>query len=152
MEKSGIIIETIREVYGGYVLKNDHLMPKIKFNDEEYNFLKNIKFSDKEKNILTEILIKIKSMSVSENNRKVVSSEIRNYYNILNKAIKEHRKVMVRYESYSDGVYDRIIHPLDIFYYNNGFGCAAYYEKKNDLRHFDLDRIKSALLLDENFR
>ena len=41
---------------------------------------------------------------------------------------------------------------LDIFYYNNGFGCAAFCERKNDLRHFDLSRIKSAVLMDEFFR
>ena len=140
IEKSGIIIETIRGIYGGYILKNDYLIPKMKFNDYEY------------KKLLDEILIKVKSMSNCNDTKHIVSSEIKNYYNILNKAIREHRKVFVKYESYSEGIGDRIIHPLDIFYYNNGFGCAAFFERKNDLRHFDLSRIKSALLMDEFFR
>lgn len=152
IEKSGIIIETIRGIYGGYILKNDYLIPKMKFNDYEYKFLSNIKCSNENKKLLDEILIKVKSMSNCNDTKHIVSSEIKNYYNILNKAIREHRKVFVKYESYSEGIGDRIIHPLDIFYYNNGFGCAAFCERKNDLRHFDLSRIKSALLMDEFFR
>ena len=152
IEKSGIIIETIRGIYGGYILKNDYLIPKMKFNDYEYKFLSNIKCSNENKKLLDEILIKVKSMSNCNDTKYIVSSEIKNYYNILNKAIREHRKVFVKYESYSEGIGDRIIHPLDIFYYNNGFGCAAFCERKNDLRHFDLSRIKFALLMDEFFR
>ena len=113
IEKSGIIIETIRGIYGGYILKNDYLIPKMKFNDYEYKFLSNIKCSNENKKLLDEILIKVKSMSNCNDTKHIVSSEIKNYYNILNKAIREHRKVFVKYESYSEGIGDRIIARLD---------------------------------------
>ena len=70
---------------------------------------------------------------------------------MLTRAMKEHRKVKINYYSYVHGNQDRVIHPLDMFLYNNGWGCAAYCEKKNDLRHFELKRINDIEILEEKF-
>ena len=56
--------------------------------------------------------------------------------------------VKINYYSYTHGNQDRIIHPLDMFLYNNGWGCAAYCEKKNDntwniLKHTDNSNLIS---------
>ena len=88
IEKSGIIIETIRGIYGGYILKNDYLIPKMKFNDYEYKFLSNIKCSNENKKLLDEILIKVKSMSNCNDTKHIVSSEIKNYYNKMSEDTK----------------------------------------------------------------
>ena len=41
--------------------------------------------------------------------------------------------------------------PYDMFLYNSGWGCAAYCEIRNDLRHFELKRINKIELLYEKF-
>ena len=46
---------------------------------------------------------------------------------------------------------DRIIHPLDMFLYNTGWGIAAFCELRNDLRHFELKRINKIELLEEKY-
>lgn len=72
-------------------------------------------------------------------------------YNTLTRAIKEKRKVKILYYSYNKGENDRIIRPYDIFLFQTGWGCAAFCETKQDLRHFELNRIRKIQLLDENF-
>ena len=38
-----------------------------------------------------------------------------------------------------------------LFLYNSGWGCAAFCELRQDLRHFELKRINKMELLDETF-
>ena len=38
-----------------------------------------------------------------------------------------------------------------LFKYNSGWGCAAFCELRQDLRHFELKRINKMELLDETF-
>ena len=46
---------------------------------------------------------------------------------------------------------DLYIRPYDMFLYNTGWGCAAFCELRNDLRHFELKRINNIELLEEKF-
>ena len=55
------------------------------------------------------------------------------------------------YFSYNKGENERIIHPLDMFLYETGWGVAAFCETKNDLRHFELKRIIDINILEETF-
>ena len=64
---------------------------------------------------------------------------------------KEKRKVKINYYSFTDGNLNRIIRPYDLFLYNSGWGCAAFCELRQDLRHFELKRINKMELLDETF-
>jgi len=152
LEKAGIYIDTVMGPYGGYVLNQNIRIPKRKFIKEEYEFIKNIKVDDKDKEKLKIIADKIHGIYFdSENERIKLAGDIRNYYNILTKAIKKHLKVKINYYSYTHGNQDRIIHPLDMFLYNSDWGCAAFCEKKQDLRHFELKRINKIELLNEKF-
>lgn len=152
LEKCGIFIDTFMGPYGGYVLKQTSKIPKRKFNEEDINILKELKKYTKDSNRYDLLLDKVKGLYFDSLNEKdELENEEKNYYNLLSRAIKNHKKVLINYYSYTHGNQDRIIHPLDLFYYNNGCGCAAFCEKKQDLRHFELSRIKKLEVLDENY-
>ena len=72
-------------------------------------------------------------------------------YNILTRAIKEKRKVKILYYSYDKGENERGIDPAEMFLFQDGWYCAAFCEKKQDIRHFELKRIRRYELLDEKF-
>ena len=152
LEKAGIYIDTIMGPYGGYVLNQNIRIPTRKFTKDDYEFLHNLKVKDEDKEKLEILADKVHGVYFDSKNENIeLKDEIKKYYNILTKAIKEERKVLINYYSYTHGNQDRIIHPLDMFLYNNGWGCAAYCEKKKDLRHFELKRINNIELLDEKF-
>ncbi len=73
------------------------------------------------------------------------------YFNLINKAIKE--KIRCYIEYYSKDFKEtstRVIHPYDLILLGNEWGIAAYCEKKEEIRHFYINRIKEIKLL-ENF-
>lgn len=152
LEKAGIYIDTIMGPYGGYVLNQSIRIPTRKFTNDDYLFLHNLKVRDEDKERLGIIADKVHGVYFNSKTENIeLKDDIKNYYNILTRAIKEKRKVLINYYSYVHGNADRIIHPLDMFLYNSGWGCAAYCEKKKDLRHFELKRINKIELLEEKF-
>lgn len=152
LEKAGIYIDTIMGPYGGYVLNQSIRLPSRKFTKSDYEFLHNLKVNKEDKEKLDIIADKVHGVYFGSKNENIELTELtKNYYNTLTRAIKEKRKVLINYYSYTHGNQDRIIHPLDMFLYNNGWGCTAYCEKKNDLRHFELKRINEIKLLDEKY-
>lgn len=73
------------------------------------------------------------------------------YFNLINRAIKEKRKCYIEYYSKErKKMTTRVIHPYDLILLGNEWGIAAYCEKKDEIRHFYLNRIKEIKLL-ENF-
>ena len=80
-----------------------------------------------------------------------LSNEDLNKYNILTRGIKEKRKIRVKYVSKSSGLKDRVIYPAEMFLFQDGWYCAAFCEKKQDIRHFELKRIIKYELLDEKY-
>lgn len=152
LEKAGIYIDTIMGPYGGYVLNQSIRIPTRKFTNDDYLFLHNLKVRDEDKERLGIIADKVHGVYFNSKAENIeLKDDIKNYYNILTRAIKERRKVLINYYSYVHGNEDRIIHPLDMFLYNSGWGCAAFCEKKKDLRHFELKRINKINLLEEKF-
>lgn len=152
LEKAGIYIDTIMGPYGGYVLNQSIRLPSRKFTKSDYEFLHNLKVNKEDKEKLDIIADKVHGVYFGSKNENIELTELtKNYFNTLTRAIKEKRKVLINYYSYTHGNQDRIIHPLDMFLYNNGWGCTAYCEKKNDLRHFELKRINEIKLLDEKY-
>ena len=151
LDKCGIFIDTLMGPYGGYVLKKSNIYPKRKFNGDDLDILNELKkyTTDSRINLLID---KIKGYYYESQNEKLeLDEDIKSYYNLLNRSIKNHNKVKINYYSYTHGDEDRIIHPLEMFYFNNGWGCAAFCEKKQDLRHFELKRINRIEILDEKF-
>ena len=112
LDKAGILIDTIRGPYGGYILKQ-----KIDINRERFNI--DLKDDD---------LVK---------------------YNILNKAIKEKRKVKIVYDSNRDKNKVRIIEPSMMYLFKDGWYCMAFCELRNEMRQFSLVNIKDIELLND---
>lgn len=152
LEKAGIYIDTIMGPYGGYVLNQSIRIPSRKFTKFDYEFLKNLKIKEEDQERLQIIADKVHGVYFNSKEENIeLKDDIKNCYNILTRAIKEKRKVKINYYSYKHGNLDRIIKPYDMFLYNTGWGCAAYCELRNDLRHFELKRINEIELLEERF-
>lgn len=152
LEKSGIYIDTIMGPYGGYVLNQSIRIPTRKFKKEDYEFLSNLKVNDEDKEKLMIIADKVHGVYFDSKDETIeLKDEIKLYYNVLTRAIKERRKVKINYYSFKNGNIDRVIRPFEMFLYNNGWGCVAHCELRDDLRHFELKRINNIELLDEKF-
>ena len=81
---------------------------------------------------------------------KEVYIKDKNIYNTLNRAIKEHRKCKIEYQSKdAKELTTRIIHPYELMLLNKEWGIAAYCELKKEIRHFYLNRIQKSKLLEE---
>ena len=153
LEKAGIYIDTIMGPYGGYVLRQNVKLPTRRFSEKDYQFLKKIKVEKEEEELYQNLLNKVEADYLATKKEVIeLQEEVRTTYNILMRAQKEKRKVKITYYSYKHGDIQRIIHPLEMFYYNTGWGCAAYCELRKDLRHFELSRIKEIELLEEKFK
>lgn len=72
-------------------------------------------------------------------------------YNIINKALKEKRKVLLTYLSSDNVVRQRVIHPMDLYVYNHNWYIPAYCEYRNSMRHFQFERTKDIKLLEDFF-
>lgn len=152
LEKAGIYIDTIMGPYGGYVLNQSIRIPSRKFTIGDYKFLKNLNVPLEDKEQLEIIADKVHGIYFDSKNEQIeLKDNIKEYYNILTRAIKSHNKVKINYYSYTEGNQDRIIRPLDMLLYNNGWGVSAFCELRQDLRHFELKRINKIELLDEKF-
>jgi predicted DNA-binding transcriptional regulator YafY len=150
LDKCGIYVDTIMGPYGGYVLNNTVKQPIRKFKNSDYEFLINLEVSESDKEKLKLIADKVRGTYLGSSTEKTtILGETKDTYNMLMRAIKEQRKVLINYYSYTKGDNERIIHPLDMFYLPSGWGVAAYCEMRKDLRHFELRRINSIKLLDE---
>lgn len=63
-------------------------------------------------------------------------------YSTLNDAILNKTPLKILYRNLKQEWQERIIHPLQIFSYDNKFYVTAYCELRDDIRHFEIDRIK----------
>ena len=147
LDKMGIYIDTIRGPYGGYVLNQNIRIPQRKFNNNDVKLLN--KIIDITSEDLKEDLIiltdKVKGIylgSREESKELELKGDVLDKYNLMNRAIKEKRKVKILYFSYNKGENERIIRPLDMFLYEEGWGVVAFCEMRKDLRHFDFKRIR----------
>ncbi len=156
-EKAGIYIDTIMGPYGGYVLNQSIRMPIRKFNKEESKLLDEYikKESNNDKKEKLKLLQEKINGSYIRSTNEVVNTnlkdEVLKKYNVLTRAIKEKRKVKILYYSYGKGENERIIDPAEMFLFQDGWYCAAFCEKKQDIRHFELKRIIKYELLDEKY-
>lgn len=157
LEKAGIYIDTIMGPYGGYVLNQSIRIPERKFKKEDYELLDKFIASDitnEEKEKLELLKDKIRGIYIGSNNELKeleLDNEISLKYNMLTRAIKTRRKVQILYYSYNTGELIRIIDPLEMFLFKDGWFCAAYCELRKDMRHFELKRMKKVELLDDYF-
>lgn len=157
LEKAGIYIDSIMGPYGGYVLNKSIRIPERKFKKQDYELLdKYIKNNnDNEDNKKLELLKdKIRGIYIGSKNEEKelnLKEELKSKYNILTRAIKEKRKVQIIYYSYDKGENERVIRPAELFLFQNGWYCAAYCELRNEMRHFELKRIRKFKILEEKY-
>ncbi len=81
-----------------------------------------------------------------------INIQNKNYFNLINKAIKEKRKCLIEYYSQNNQTTSiRTIHPYELILFGNEWGVAAYCELKKEIRHFYINRIKSIKILEKIF-
>ena len=157
LEKAGIYIDTIMGPYGGYVLNQRVRTPIRKFKLKDAELLNTYITQEKDEKKKEELIIlqdKIKGVyigSKQEEQELNLKDENGKKYNLLTRAIKEKRKVKILYYSYGKGENERIIDPIEMFLFQEGWYCAAFCEKKQDIRHFELKRIIEYELLNEKY-
>lgn len=153
LEKAGIYIDTIRGPYGGYVLNQSIRIPSRKFKNSDYLLLEKTISQLENSNLKTELEVlkdKVRGVYQGSIQEKLeISNEEKDKYNILSRSIKEKKKVEILYYSYEKGENQRIIHPIDLYLYQNGWYVSAFCELRNDIRHFELKRIRNLKLLEE---
>lgn len=157
LEKAGIYIDSIMGPYGGYVLNRSIRIPERKFKKEDYEILdKYIESSTEkyEKEKLELLKDKIRGIyigSKSEEQELNLDYDIQTKYNMLTRSIKLRKKVKILYYSFNTGENERIIEPAEMFLFKDGWYCAAFCELRNDIRHFELKRIRKIEILEEKF-
>ena len=157
LEKAGIYIDTIMGPYGGYVLNQSIRMPVRRFRKKDYELLDKYIANEEDKTIKEKLILlqdKIKGIyagSKQESQELNLKDETLTKYNLLTRAIKERRKVFIRYYSYNKGENDRTICPAEMFLFQDGWYVAAFCLVKKDIRHFELKRIIKIELLEETF-
>lgn len=72
-------------------------------------------------------------------------------YIIMKKAIKEKKKIEIKYKSINSGVTKRIIHPAELFCYINKWYVAAFCELKQEIRLFKLKDILEYKVLQDKY-
>jgi len=157
LEKAGIYIDTIMGPYGGYVLNQSIRIPKRKFKKSDYELLN--KYIDEssnkeEKEKLICLKDKIRGIYVGsklEKRELNLDDNTLIKYNVLTKAIKERLRVKILYYSFNKGENERIINPVEMFLFKDGWYCAAFCELRKDMRHFEVKRIRKLELLKEKF-
>lgn len=151
-EKTGIYIDTIYGPTGGYVLNQTVKLPERRFSSSDYKFLLNLDLKDDDRERVQEIANKIRDIYIAAKiEKKDIFDGEKDTYNKLSRAIKESKKVKIKYYTRGKGESERIIHPLDLFYTSSSWAVAAYCELRCDLRHFELKRISSIEIMPEYF-
>lgn len=148
LEKAGIYIDTIYGRNGGYVLRNRVLLPSRRLTKADASYLQSIAARIHEERF-DQLLDRFRPFVLEE--RVLVQESEKPIYNLISKAIREKRKLNIVYASHQKGQTERTIHPYELFFLEKGWGVAAFCEKKQDIRHFELDRIKDISLLPESF-
>ena len=93
-------------------------------------------------------------IKLPENINKSKSIPISNkeLYNSINKAINNRNKLYIEYYSKEhDRMTKRVIRPYELIVLDNEWGVAAYCEKKQEIRHFYLNRISKIDILEEKY-
>lgn len=72
-------------------------------------------------------------------------------YIIMKKAIKEKKKIEIKYKSINSEVTKRIIHPAELFCYINKWYVAAFCELRQEIRLFKLEDILEYKVLQDKY-
>jgi len=162
LEKAGIYVDTISGPYGGYVLSHSVLLPQRGFSKydvlllkESYEQLKknaDFNFEKEYERLINKVDGIYKSTEKKSGNDILSESNNKDKYNVLSKAIKEKKKVWVNFLSLDKEGKERVIHPCNLFLYNDEWYVSAFCELRGEIRHFSLLRIVEIKLLEESYK
>ena len=151
LELAGVPIETFMGPNGGDYIING-LNYYNHFNKYDLQLLENVNKVLEELNYenidkYKEIVNKIKCCNdIEEEKSKYYLdfnfSENSSIYQELKNAILDKKSITILYKNLNQEWQERIIHPLQLFRYNDKTYITAFCELRNDIRHFELDRIK----------
>lgn len=151
LEQAGIPIETFMGPNGGYYIVNSGNQYNqfnkydVQLLDNVYEVLKNNHYIDINKYEKTINKIKYVVDIEEEKSKYFLTNDVEEnskLYYILNKAIVNQSRLLILYRNLNQEWQERFIHPLQIFKYDNRFYVTAYCELRNDIRHFEFNRIK----------
>lgn len=173
LEQAGVRIKNITGKYGGYVLEHKDYLLNLELSDNEedalvnaikylegrglpyYNDLKSaidkIKSISPEKNLSSELICEETGNYIKEPRSKVLYSEEREKWLVINDGIINNRKIEIEYIGGSGKLSTRIIHPYSFVTYYSATYLIGLCESKQALRTFKLMRIKSIKLSGEKF-
>lgn len=151
LEQAGIPIETFMGPNGGYYILNTKNQYN-HFNKYDIQLLENINIMlekmeyeniDKYKKIINKIKF---ASDIAEEKSKYflynMAEDKSELYFVLNEAILNKLAIKILYRNLNQEWQERVVHPLQIFNYDNKFYVTAYCELRNDIRHFEISRIK----------
>lgn len=151
LEKNGIYIESFKGPNGGYFLL-DNIKYYINFNKYdielmEYSYQKIIETDFEFKDKYLELIEKAKNIfDIEEEKNKFIANinpeEEGEIYNLIQDVILKKDKINISYLDISGKIINRTIHPLQMFKYKTNNYVTAYCELREDIRHFELNRIK----------
>ena len=151
LEQAGIPIETFMGPNGGYYILNTKNQYN-HFNKYDLQLLENInmvleKLGYEDIGKYKKLINKIKFASdVEEEKSKYFldngTSDKSELYFSLNDAISNKIPLKILYKNLKQEWQERIIHPLQIFNYDKRFYVTAFCELRNDIIHFEINRIK----------
>ena len=147
---NGIMIESFKGPNGGYFMI-DKIKNYTNINKYDIQLLNNIdaflcknnfKYIDKYKDFLD----KSKKMySICEEKSKYIFNidinSVEEIEKIIDSAIRKNEKIDIVYNTVDGGQSKRTIHPLNLFKYRNEYYVTAFCELRNDIRHFEINRI-----------
>lgn len=171
LEKAGIYVDSMAGVYGGYVLNQKLTSFDVGLTKEDMGVLKIIsEYLDNKKDFIfkreyNSFIERIKD--AYEKNEKAKTANIPyindfldqkdtedeiKKYNKFNYAIKNKRKIKIKYVSINSMIKERIIHPCGLFVYNNNWYVSAFCELKKHTRSFLLSRVIKCEILRETYQ
>lgn len=147
---NGIAIESFKGPNGGYFMI-DEIKNYTSINKYDIQLLDNVKHFLSENNFkyvdkYEEFLDKAKKMySIYEEKSKYIANVDTTSSDVIEKIIKsaisKNEKVDIVYNNVDGSQHRRIIHPLYLFKYKENYYVTAFCELRNDIRHFEIERI-----------
>ncbi len=151
LETAGVPIETFMGPNGGYFMINSGNYYN-QLNKYDIDLLNNVYIELSNNNYIyldkfNNLIDRIKYMVDIENEKSKYFSlkdteNESDIFNILNVAILNKTKLVILYKNLNQEWQQRTIHPLQIFKFQNKYYVTSYCELRNDIRHFDFERLK----------
>ena len=164
LEQAGIYIDSVRGIYGGYIIDDVLNSIDIGFTSQDLDLLneidsyilkiKDFVYKDEYEKIITKIqnaYAKNKEQKDNINLNSIQNNNLRTLYKDFRMSINNKNKVYIEYVSLNSGNTKRIVHPAEMFSYMEDWYIAAFCEKRKEIRLFKLKNITCYKILDEKY-